>query len=365
MANTPSPTGDDRQIHSDEDHPRNPAFRIHTESSPKESGLEVVEKKLRATPKNGRQHTLETNMETHIQDIASLSCLQMSQPQEFASGDLTESTELEGKAGVVESMDQANNASITVHERENGSITVHERENGEQSEVVKTGGDDYGANGKEGNGLCNPSFAYKLVDDFIFSDRSLIGRFTGKSPTLQDLSHWSKINWASVLKSICMFKTLGEGFFKIEFFSQEDCEYVLENGPWFMGVAGLSLKRWSSDFDPQNPGPLKTPIWLSLANLPLDFWEERSLIKVCSAVGKVLKISEATRKKSSPTAKVCVEVDLSEGLLPTIDLRASGVTYTQDLDYDGVPFRCKVCHSIEHLEGSCPKNLRKNMMKKK
>ncbi|GLJ15018.1 hypothetical protein SUGI_0245230 [Cryptomeria japonica] len=254
------------------------------------------------------------------------------------------------------------------------------QENCEQSEVVKPGKADDCSRGtrKSSNNnqnICNSVFKsnileypYKRVDDFIFSDKSLVGRFTRMMrPSVPELSQWSHINWLPKLKSILMFKILANGFFKIEFFCHEDCEFVLENGPWFMGTAGLSIKRWSPNFDPQNPGPLKTPVWMILLDLPLEFRNEDLLIKICSKVGKVLQIAESTTEMNGQTsaARACVEVDLKEGLMESLDLQCKGTTWKQDLDYEGIPFRCKICRSADHLDGSCPKSSAKNVRKKK
>jgi len=102
---------------------------------------------------------------------------------------------------------------------------------------------------------------------------------------------------------------------------------------------------------------------MRLLNLPLEFWDEGRLINICSVIGKVFKISEPYKKGSnaSLTRRVCVEVDLNEELKHTIILKADNYTRKQQLDYEGIPFRCKVCRSREHLEGSCPKGSRKNM----
>uniref|UniRef100_A0A0C9QND9 TSA: Wollemia nobilis Ref_Wollemi_Transcript_18637_1149 transcribed RNA sequence n=1 Tax=Wollemia nobilis TaxID=56998 RepID=A0A0C9QND9_9CONI len=191
------------------------------------------------------------------------------------------------------------------------------------------------------------------VHDVVFMCDSLVCRFTCIKPSVQDLCNWSKKHWGPKLRSIWTFEALANGFFKVNFLSQLDCKFVMDNGPWFMGSAGLSLKCWSPDFDPKNPGPMRTPIWVKLLYFPCDYWFQCNLIKVCAAVGKVLKISEVSKKKRSLIARVCVEVDPSKKLPSTISLCYHGVVYTGVLRYEGIPFRCKVCHSADHREGCC------------
>lgn len=260
--------------------------------------------------------------------------------------------------------DLKGSAELPVQNKESADYTMPK-----QNEDAQTGADDCNIE-KTGNDLSNPASElmneYMLVDDFIFSDKSLVGRFTLMNPSLEELLQWSGKQWKPKLSTIWMFKIMAEGFFKIEFFSEDDCEFVLENGPWFMGLAGLALRRWSPDFDPKSPGQLKTPIWMRLLNLPLEFGGEGALINICSVIGKVFKISEPLKKglNGSLTRRVCVEVDLSKELKSAIILKAGNYSHKQQLDYEGIPFRCKVCHSREHLEGSCPKGSRKNMRNK-
>ena len=113
-----------------------------------------------------------------------------------------------------------------------------------------------------GNDLSNSGADYMSVDDFIFHDKSLVGRFVHMNPTVQEFSRWSEMQWSRNLRSKWILKILGEGVFKIEFFYEDDCQFVLNKDPWFMGEARLSLERWPPYFDPQNLGPFKTPIWV-------------------------------------------------------------------------------------------------------
>lgn len=65
------------------------------------------------------------------------------------------------------------------------------------------------------NPASKPMHEYELVDNFLFSDKSLIGRFTLKRPTLEELSEWALKNWEPELNSTWMLKDIGEGFFQV------------------------------------------------------------------------------------------------------------------------------------------------------
>ena len=48
-----------------------------------------------------------------------------------------------------------------------------------------------------------------------------------------------------------------------------------------------------------------------------------------------------------------VELDISKGLLPEIDLLYGDPVITQRLDYLHMPFRCNYSHETGHLRNSC------------
>lgn len=92
-------------------------------------------------------------------------------------------------------------------------------------------------------------------------------------------------------------------------------EYILNKGPWFRGIAGLFITPWFPDFDTNTMVVSKMPVWVRLHNLPLHFWHHKVLIAIGNTLGKCLKIDEHRLTKGIFTfAKICVEVDLSQGL---------------------------------------------------
>lgn len=54
-------------------------------------------------------------------------------------------------------------------------------------------------------------------------------------------------------------------------------------------------------------------------------------------------------------ACICIEVDLDKGLPETIKLKVDDWTHFQQLDYEQIPFKCKVCHKYGHFANRCTK----------
>jgi len=80
-------------------------------------------------------------------------------------------------------------------------------------------------------------------------------------------------------------------------------------------------------------------IWVRLHNLPLHFWHHSVLIAIGNVLGKFLKIDDDRLTRGIFTfSRICVEVDLSEGLLESINLNFNNTQWTQPLDYENTTF---------------------------
>jgi len=81
------------------------------------------------------------------------------------------------------------------------------------------------------------------------------------------------------------------------------------------------------------------PVWVRLHNIPLLFWNHKVLISIGNTLGKFLKIDEGKLTKCIFTfTRICVEVDLSQGLLESILLNFNNTQWTQSLDYENTAF---------------------------
>eukprot|EP00253_Pinus_taeda_P017979 PITA_17979 len=156
------------------------------------------------------------------------------------------------------------------------------------------------------------------------AERGLIGQFTGLWPSPKSVEEWTQRNWTSLIKEGIKSYFVGKGFFVFVFESAKDRSLIFRNRPYFMGPQGLYLNKWSPDFDPAQDVPSAIPVW-------------------------------AARKDQYSCARICVEVDLEEGLPEAIKLTVAIWTHVQELDYEQLPFKCRHCHGYEHFAKHCKK----------
>jgi len=83
----------------------------------------------------------------------------------------------------------------------------------------------------------------------------------------------------------------------------------------------------------------KMPIWVRLHGLPLHFWHQKTLTAIGNSLGKFLKTDEDRTIRGIFTfARICVEVDLSQGLPDHIVLNFNNTQWIQQLDYENTAF---------------------------
>lgn len=52
---------------------------------------------------------------------------------------------------------------------------------------------------------------------------------------------------------------------------------------------------------------------------------------------------------------ICVEIDLSKPLPYAIDMCVGSYSWVQQLDYETLPFQCRLCHEYSHFQCKCPR----------
>lgn len=201
----------------------------------------------------------------------------------------------------------------------------------------------------------SPSIALDLPEvQCIFSNlekKAVICRFNGFWPKTEALYEWIHTIWTKN----CQIHLCSKGFFIVIFLEVEEKEKILNEGPWFWGSAGLFVTPWFPEFDANTTVVSRMPVWVRLHNLPLHFWHFRTLTAIGNTLGKMLKIDTDRHLKGIFTfARICVEVDLSQGLPESIFLNFNNTQWKQPLDYENTAFRCRGCQQTGHFLKACP-----------
>jgi len=186
------------------------------------------------------------------------------------------------------------------------------------------------------------------------AEKGLIGKFTGLWPSPRTVQRWVERNWSDKIQGKISIRFCGRGYFTFHFETKEDKDLIFRNGPYFMDSRGLYLNKWTPDFDPELDIPNVVPVWVRLPHLPLHCWGDDSVKEIGNAVGKYIDRSEP-KDNMQACARICVEVDLGRGLPEAIKLKVDDWCHIQQLDYEQIPFKCKVCHEYGHFANRCTK----------
>lgn len=109
-----------------------------------------------------------------------------------------------------------------------------------------------------------------LVDKNIARmDFSLIGKFLGPRPNIEEVCTWVQNKWA--LKGQVEVVEMAKGFFSFAFSYDEDLRVVFAKGSWSFGCLTLVLRPWEPRMDLSKCLFHSSPIWVKLSNLPLEY----------------------------------------------------------------------------------------------
>lgn len=183
------------------------------------------------------------------------------------------------------------------------------------------------------------------------SNTAVICRFNGFWPKSDALHQWIYTTWTSN----CEIYLCPKGFFIVSFDTEQERDSIIKQGPWFWGSAGLFTTPWFSGFDANTMKVSTMPIWVRLHGLPLHFWHHKVLTAIGNSLGKFLKMDEDRVVRGIFTfARICVEVDLSQGLPDHIMLNFNNTQWIQQFDYENTAFWCRNCLQTGHLQNECP-----------
>eukprot|EP00253_Pinus_taeda_P014645 PITA_14645 len=117
------------------------------------------------------------------------------------------------------------------------------------------------------------------------------------------------------------------------------------------------MKFWEERYNPEKETMLDAPVWVRLFGLPNEFWDPEILEGIGNTIGSFVKAAEATKRgKYNAYARICVYINLADPLPDNVEIEYHDTIWKQPIDYEHIPFHCRICHEYGHLYRQCPLN---------
>ena len=115
------------------------------------------------------------------------------------------------------------------------------------------------------------------------------------------------------------------------------------------------MKPWSPDINFSKDPIKKIPIWIQLQGLDVKYWGDKSLTKIVSQLGTMLKVDQATKNRDKLLyARVLVEVSVDQPFPEMIHfINEKGIQVDQQVKYDWLPISCTICGGMGHDKVKC------------
>lgn len=112
----------------------------------------------------------------------------------------------------------------------------------------------------------------------------------------------------------------------------------------------LTVTKWKPNFKPTISSEPCTMVWVRFPGIPIEMFDDDSLLGIGNAVGKALKVdTNMADMIRGRYARVCVELNLSQPLMPTVVVW--GKKYS--VEYEGLPKICFKCGCHDHKMEQC------------
>lgn len=128
---------------------------------------------------------------------------------------------------------------------------------------------------------------------------------------------------------------------------------------WALGTVNLKpgvlrLFEWTKDFNMHKQRNTHAQVWIRLLELPQEYWMDRTLRGIASAVGTPLLIDNATSNHIyGHYARILVDIDFSKKLFHEITVEREGYAFIVEVAYEWLPYFCTHCQTIGHDVLAC------------
>ena len=139
---------------------------------------------------------------------------------------------------------------------------------------------------------------------------------------------------------------VGNDFFLVKFYSFDDYDHALTEGPWLIFYHYLAVRKWQPDFDPFKASIECIAAWIRHPGLAVEYYDT----EVLSQVGDNIGIDANTKLQYwGKFARLCVELDLEKPLQPWFLVNGK----MHMIEYEGLHQVCFACGRFGHAKGNC------------
>ncbi|KAK8709097.1 hypothetical protein V6N13_060127 [Hibiscus sabdariffa] len=182
---------------------------------------------------------------------------------------------------------------------------------------------------------------------------TLVAQFIGTPPNFLSLQRLVKQIWGKCGEIV--INSAGENLFLFQFHSDDDCDWVLDNGHWHIQNKPLILRKWTPNLKSLEFSMCKLPVWVHLSGVPLELFTNLGLSYISSALGTPLYMDSITACRQRVSyAKVCVEVAADYKFPKFLDVKLrDGAIATVRVEVPWFPPRCTKCCLFGHSDKAC------------
>lgn len=150
---------------------------------------------------------------------------------------------------------------------------------------------------------------------------------------------------------------VGRGCFLLKVTNERTRQILLSRPAWMIAGSPMFVAPWSSDFDKKEPKLTTTVIPVELRGVPYLLFNQQSLSRLATAIGKPVSLApETERKENFKVAKVWVKVNLLAELPDKIISGfSSGREVEIDVTYPWLPKKYSICERFGHDTNHCPR----------
>jgi len=140
--------------------------------------------------------------------------------------------------------------------------------------------------------------------------------------------------------------SLGKGFYEFTFVSKTDLCIVSAAGTVNLKPGVLPLFQWTKDFYLHTQRNTHPQVWIQLMALPQEYWMDRTLREIDSALGTPLLIDNATTKLiHGHYARILVDMDFSWNFFHEITVEMKG-----QVAYEWLPDFCMLEQNVFNIK---------------